>query len=123
VPCARQNLSAPAGPVWSRIGRWRRRLFLASTKAHVLRQCEILGRGGGFVFNPVHNIQASVPVENVLAAFRVDVKYLVNVNEVVSAAEQAASAGTVTASALPANGLSFQERATEILAARAARGR
>ena len=50
-------------------------------------------------------------------------KYLVNVNEVVSAAEQAASAATVTASAVPEDGLSFQERASQILAARAARGR
>jgi len=50
-------------------------------------------------------------------------KYLVNVNEVVTAAERAASAATVNASAIPADGLSFQERATEILAARAARGR
>jgi uroporphyrinogen-III decarboxylase len=39
----------------------------AEVEAHVLRQCEILGRGGGFVFNPVHNIQANVPVENVVA--------------------------------------------------------
>ncbi|HET6436896.1 MAG TPA: uroporphyrinogen decarboxylase family protein [Anaeromyxobacter sp.] len=39
-------------------------------EAHVLRQCQILGQGGGFVFNPVHNIQANVPVENVLAMLR-----------------------------------------------------
>ena len=39
-------------------------------EAHVLRQCEILGRDGGFVFNPVHNVQANVPVENVLAMVR-----------------------------------------------------
>jgi len=50
-------------------------------------------------------------------------KYLVNVNEVVFAAERVASAATVPASAIPADGLSFQERATEILAARSARGR
>lgn len=35
--------------------------------SHVLKQCEILGRDGGFVFNAVHNIQANVPVENVVA--------------------------------------------------------
>lgn len=34
---------------------------------HVLRQCEILGRDGGFVFNAVHNIQANVPIQNVVA--------------------------------------------------------
>ena len=28
------------------------------------------GRGGGFVFNAVHNIQANVSVENLLAMFR-----------------------------------------------------
>ena len=39
-------------------------------EAHVLRQCEILGKNGGFVFNPVHNIQANVPVQNVLAMVR-----------------------------------------------------
>jgi len=36
-------------------------------KAHVLRECEIFAPGGGFVFNTVHNIQANVPLENVLA--------------------------------------------------------
>ncbi len=33
----------------------------------VKRQCEILGRDGGFVFSTVHNVQANVPVENLLA--------------------------------------------------------
>jgi hypothetical protein len=37
---------------------------------HVLRQCETFSRGGGFVFNTVHNIQANVPVENVAAMVR-----------------------------------------------------
>jgi uroporphyrinogen-III decarboxylase len=36
-------------------------------KKHVLKQCEILAPGGGFVFNTVHNIQANVALENVLA--------------------------------------------------------
>lgn len=36
-------------------------------RRHVLGQCEILGKDGGFVFNSVHNIQANVPVENVIA--------------------------------------------------------
>lgn len=36
-------------------------------KSHVLKQCEILSPGGGFVFNTVHNIQANVPLQNVLA--------------------------------------------------------
>ena len=42
----------------------------AEVEAHVLRQCETFGRGGGFVFNTVHNIQANVPVENVAAMVR-----------------------------------------------------
>jgi hypothetical protein len=33
----------------------------------VLRLCEVFGRDGGFVFNTVHNIQANVPVENIVA--------------------------------------------------------
>jgi uroporphyrinogen-III decarboxylase len=36
-------------------------------KEHVRKQCEIFGRNGGFVFNSVHNIQANVPIENVVA--------------------------------------------------------
>ena len=31
---------------------------------------DIFGRGGGFVFNAIHNIQAQVPIENVLALFK-----------------------------------------------------
>lgn len=36
-------------------------------KKHVIKQIEILSPGGGFVFNTVHNIQANVPLANVLA--------------------------------------------------------
>lgn len=36
-------------------------------RQHVRNQCEILGQDGGFVFNTVHNIQANVPIENVIA--------------------------------------------------------
>ena len=35
----------------------------------VVRNVEIFSRGGGYVFTPVHNIQANVPVENILAMF------------------------------------------------------
>jgi hypothetical protein len=38
-------------------------------RAEVLGRCEIFGRDGGFVFNSVHNIQANVPIENVVAVF------------------------------------------------------
>lgn len=34
-----------------------------------LRRLEVFGRGGGFVFNSVHNIQANVPGPNVVALF------------------------------------------------------
>jgi hypothetical protein len=36
-------------------------------RTEVLRLCEIFAKGGGFVFNTVHNIQANVPVENMVA--------------------------------------------------------
>ena len=30
---------------------------------------DIFGAGGGFVANPIHNIQAGVPAENIVALF------------------------------------------------------
>ena len=36
-------------------------------RSHVLQECEILGKDGGFIFNAVHNIQANAPVRNVVA--------------------------------------------------------
>ncbi len=39
----------------------------AEVEKQVLQQCEILGKDGGFVFNTVHNIQANVPIENLVA--------------------------------------------------------
>lgn len=36
-------------------------------KDQVKRQCSILNENGGFVFNTVHNIQANVPFDNVIA--------------------------------------------------------
>jgi uroporphyrinogen decarboxylase len=38
-------------------------------RAHVLGQLEILSKGGGFVFQQVHNILGNVPVENVIAMY------------------------------------------------------
>jgi uroporphyrinogen-III decarboxylase len=32
--------------------------------------CRIFGKNGGFVFNAIHNIQAKVPPENVIALFQ-----------------------------------------------------
>ena len=39
----------------------------AQVKEQVKSQCGILNENGGFVFNTVHNIQANVPFENVVA--------------------------------------------------------
>ena len=36
-------------------------------REEVLRLCDVFAPGGGFVFNTVHNIQANVPVENIVA--------------------------------------------------------
>lgn len=36
-------------------------------REEVLRLCEIFNKDGGFVFNTVHNVQANVPVENLIA--------------------------------------------------------
>jgi hypothetical protein len=38
-------------------------------RAEVLRRCEIFGRGGGLVFNAIHNVQANVPIPNIVAMF------------------------------------------------------
>jgi uroporphyrinogen-III decarboxylase len=36
-------------------------------REEVLQLCDIFAKDGGFVFNTVHNIQADVPVENLVA--------------------------------------------------------
>jgi hypothetical protein len=41
----------------------------ADVRDQVKRNCEIFGKGGGFVFNTVHNIQGNVPVGNIAALF------------------------------------------------------
>jgi len=41
----------------------------AEVREEVLRRCDVFGKSGGFVFNAVHNIQANVPVGNVVAVF------------------------------------------------------
>jgi uroporphyrinogen decarboxylase len=38
-------------------------------RAHVRRQVDIFSKGGGFVFQQVHNILANVPPENIIAMF------------------------------------------------------
>ena len=44
-------------------------------RQHVLRQCEILAPGGGFVFQQVHNIMANVPAENILSMYQAVCEY------------------------------------------------
>jgi hypothetical protein len=41
----------------------------AEIKNQVRERMQIFGKGGGFVFNPIHNVQASVPVENLVALY------------------------------------------------------
>jgi uroporphyrinogen-III decarboxylase len=36
----------------------------------VRERIQILGEGGGYVFNSIHNVQSNVPTENMLAMFR-----------------------------------------------------
>jgi uroporphyrinogen-III decarboxylase len=43
-------------------------------RRHVREQVAIFNSGGGFVFGPVHNIQADVPVENILAMYEAAVR-------------------------------------------------
>ncbi len=38
-------------------------------RAQVRETMRIFGKGGGYVFNPVHNVQARVPIENLLAMY------------------------------------------------------
>jgi uroporphyrinogen-III decarboxylase len=40
-----------------------------AVRAEVLSRIEIFGRGGGFIFNAVHNVQGNTPVRNVAAMF------------------------------------------------------
>ena len=40
-----------------------------AVRAEVLERCRIFGPGGGFVFNAIHNIQANVPIANMVAMF------------------------------------------------------
>jgi uroporphyrinogen decarboxylase len=41
----------------------------AKVREHVRKHMEVFKPGGGYVFNNVHNIQAGVPVENIVALF------------------------------------------------------
>jgi hypothetical protein len=39
----------------------------AEVRAQVLERCQVFSKGGGFIFNTIHNIQARTPVENIVA--------------------------------------------------------
>lgn len=44
-------------------------------REQVRRHLEIFGKGGGYVFNPIHNVQACVPIENLLAMYEAVITY------------------------------------------------
>jgi uroporphyrinogen decarboxylase len=44
-------------------------------REHIQRTVEILKTDGGYVFNNVHNIQAGVPAENIVALFNAAYEY------------------------------------------------
>ncbi|MGZ5488410.1 MAG: uroporphyrinogen decarboxylase family protein [Candidatus Aminicenantales bacterium] len=46
-----------------------------AVRDEVLERCRIFSPGGGFVFNAVHNIQANVPVANIVAMFEAVQEY------------------------------------------------
>ena len=39
-------------------------------RAEVRERIRIFGKGGGFVFNPIHNVQSGTPIENLLAMLK-----------------------------------------------------
>ena len=41
----------------------------AQVAEEVRKRVRIFGPGGGFVFNPIHNIQQGTPPENIVAAY------------------------------------------------------
>lgn len=51
----------------------------ADVEKQVFEQCTILSKNGGFVFNTVHNIQANVPVENIVAMIHAIKKFNGNI--------------------------------------------
>ena len=47
----------------------------SQVKEEVRRLIDVFGQGGGFVFNTVHDIQANVPIENIVAMLEVVQEY------------------------------------------------
>jgi uroporphyrinogen decarboxylase len=46
----------------------------AAVRAEARRRAEILGRGGGYILAPSHNLQQDIPTENVLAMYDRDLR-------------------------------------------------
>jgi uroporphyrinogen decarboxylase len=46
-----------------------------SVRDEVKKNIELLAPGGGFVFNTIHNIQADVPPENIVAMYETVLEY------------------------------------------------
>jgi hypothetical protein len=44
-------------------------------RAEVHERMRIFGKGGGFVFNTIHNVQASIPAENLVALYQAVAEY------------------------------------------------
>jgi len=44
-------------------------------KNEVIERLKVFAPGGGYVFNPVHNIQAGVPPENIVTMYDTVLKY------------------------------------------------
>jgi uroporphyrinogen-III decarboxylase len=44
-------------------------------QAQVAERMRIFGKGGGFVWNSIHNIQASTPQENLVALYQAVAQY------------------------------------------------
>jgi uroporphyrinogen-III decarboxylase len=39
-------------------------------RKQVTEHCRIFGKGGGYVFNTIHNIQSKVPIDNPISMFQ-----------------------------------------------------
>jgi hypothetical protein len=47
----------------------------AEVRAQVMQRMQLFGKGGGFVFNTIHNVQARVPLENLVALYEAVAEY------------------------------------------------
>ncbi|MDP2989100.1 MAG: uroporphyrinogen decarboxylase family protein [Kiritimatiellota bacterium] len=47
----------------------------AEVRAQVMQRMQLFGKGGGFVFNTIHNVQALIPPENLVALYEAVAEY------------------------------------------------